>query len=175
LGKKDKREEVVNALNSYAERYNNPELKKKIDFTISGGTFTKYMLEKAKAIKNSEIEIEKMRDELIKMDEEERDKKYSSKDSYVINIFAAGYFQIPKDYIDKCFEILNIDSNVKERLTWYFNQNIVPVINPYTVEIKSEGYEGGNLEYKGVESYKNMYRIRKAFFENKFYKTDIGF
>lgn len=172
---KTKKNEVIKVLNSYVERHNNPELKRKIDFAISGGTFANYMLEKVEKIKQVEKETQKMRDELISLDEREKSKKYPNKDCNVIHIFPAGYFQIPKNKTEKCFEILNITSKVEDRLNWFFNEGIIPVINSYSIDIISEGYGEGNLEYKGIESYRNMYRIRKAFFENEFYKTNIGF
>lgn len=170
-----KKDEVIKILNSFAERYNNPELKKKIDFTVSGGTFVNYMLEKAKTIKMTENEIQLMRDELISFDELEKNKRYPHIDCHVIHVFPAGYFQIPKNNIEKCFQILKINDNTVENLKWFFNEGIIPVVNSYSIEIKSEGHGEGNLEYKGIESYRNMYRIRKAFFENEFYKTDINF
>jgi hypothetical protein len=172
---KKKRTEVINSLNSYAERYNSPELKKKIDFVVSGGTFANYMLEKVEKIKQVESEIQQMRDELILLDEREKNKKNLNKDCNIIHVFPAGYFQIPKNKTNKCFEILNITNEVENKLNWFFSEGIIPVINSYSIDIISEGYGEGNLEYKGIESYRNMYRIRKAFFENEFYKTDIRF
>ncbi|MBD0832526.1 hypothetical protein [Aestuariibaculum sediminum] len=172
---KIKKGEVIRALNSYVERYNNPELKRKIDFTISGGTFANYMLEKIEKIKQIEKEVQQMRAELILLDKKEKNKKYPIKNCNVIHVFPAGYFQIPKNKRRKCFEILKINREVENRLNWFFNEGIIPVINSYSIEIISEGYGEGNLEYKGIESYRNMSRIRKAFFENKFYKTNIEF
>src|SRR5690606_32663734 len=139
------------------------------------GTFASYMLEKVKAIKELENEIQEMRNELIEMDEQEKDKKYLNKDCNTIHLFPIGYFQVPKEKTERCFEILNIDDKLKENLKSFFNQNIIPIINTYSIEIKREGAGNGKLEFKGVESYRSMYRIRKAFFENQFYKTDIGY
>lgn len=85
-----------------------------------------------------------------------------------------GHFLIPRNKTKKCFKILKVNKKAEERLEWFFNNGIIPVVNSYTIEIISEGYGKGNLEYKGIDSYRNMPRIRKAFFENDFYRTNLN-
>ena len=52
---------------------------------------------------------------------------------------------------------------------------VAPVLNCYQPEIEKEGILKGNFEYKGIESYRNIYRIRKEMFENNFYRKELKF
>ncbi|PKQ46080.1 DUF4365 domain-containing protein [Confluentibacter flavum] len=172
---KEKIKEIISLLGEYAERYQNPDLKKRIDFVVNGGTFVQYTINQKERIKKIEIEIQFKRDELEKLDEIEKKKQHNtSNNSSVINLFPIGYFIIPNDKVEKSFDILEIkDTLLKERLKWFFKEGIIPIVNVYVPEITEEGALEGNLEYRGIESYRKLYAIRKAFFENGFYRTNI--
>ena len=172
---KEKVKEIISLLEEYAERYQNPDLKKRIDFVVSGGTFVQYTINQKERIKKIEIEIQSKRDELQKLDKIEKKKQHnSSKNSAVIHLFPIGYFLIPNNKVEKSFEILGIqNTSLKEKLKWFFNEGIIPVVNIYVPEITQEGALEGILEYRGIESYRKLYTIRKDFFENEFYRTNI--
>lgn len=53
-----------------------------------------------------------------------------------------------------------------------FELGVVPVVNTYVYPVRQEGPLEGNFEYKGFESFLNMYNARKKFFENKFYRLN---
>lgn len=68
------------------------------------------------------------------------------------------------------FEILNIsDPLLIEDFEWKFDK-IIPIANIHHEIIPKEGYAGGNLANRGLESLKNIHRVRKAFFEIGFYR-----
>jgi hypothetical protein len=75
--------------------------------------------------------------------------------------------------MDLVFEILNIADSAKSNFLFMFENSIIPTANTYYKLIKKEGPQEGNLALKGFESLENMYRIRKAFYENKFYRIEI--
>ena len=166
-----KESEIILQLESYIERYQNPELRKTIDFIKKGGTFVQHLLKTKKKIEEIEIEIETMKAELIELDKKE--KKSPSKGSVTINLFPIGYFKIPVNKIETCYEILEIkDFNLKTHMNQLF-EIIIPIINVYVLNITEEGNLKGNLEYTGIESYRKMYRVRKAFFENEFCRVNV--
>lgn len=154
--------------------YDNPELNKKIDFIKEGGTLTAQLLIRKKKIEEENVQIEKMRVELSELDKMERDVKIDNSNCYTIELFPIGHFFVPKNKMDKCFEILGITGKekLKNQLIEMFNIVVVPVINIYALDLEIEGYMNGIYECKGIENYKNMYRIRKEFHENKFYRKN---
>lgn len=167
---------TITLMETYVERYSSPDLKSKIDFIKNGGTFVQYMLTTKKKIQELEDEVESKRNELIELDKIEKGNVLPSGESNTIELFPMGYFQFPKNKIGKVFKILGIeDQNLKDKLGWFFNEGIIPIINVYAVEIKHEGSLNGVLEYKSIDSYRNMHRIRKLFYENKFYRKDLKF
>ena len=52
---------------------------------------------------------------------------------------------------------------------------VIPVANIFYPEIEKEGFQDGNAANRNIENWKNMYRVRKAFYENKFYRFEPKF
>ncbi|PQJ79557.1 DUF4365 domain-containing protein [Polaribacter porphyrae] len=165
--------EVISLMEDYILKFPNPELKKKIEFTKEGGTLINHLINQKENIKKIDEEIKSKREELIKLDSIEKEKNLSHSNYHIVELFPIGHFQVPKNKIKIFFEIVNIsDEKLKIHIKKLLKM-IIPVFNTYSLKINTEGYLKGNLEYKGIESYRNMYKIRKAFFENKFYRTKI--
>lgn len=168
--------EVHEVLEKYKLEIGNHDFNKRIDFTTDGGTFTSFIVNSKKEIDRKIAEVEQMRAELIELDKLEEKSSIIKYDTLnTIELFPMGYFQFPKDKTDIFFKILKIeDEKLKQQLENMF-QMVIPVINCYQIEIKKEGSLEGNFEYKGIESYRNMYRIRKEMFENNFYRKELKF
>ncbi len=113
-----------------------------------------------------------MVNEMKKMDEEDRKQKPPKMEYFNIYLFPVGYFRFPEKSTDKVYEILRIkDDQLKKHFDQLFTF-IIPVANIYYPEITREGPLDGKLADKGLENWKNIYRVRKAFYENKFYRDD---
>jgi hypothetical protein len=54
-----------------------------------------------------------------------------------------------------------------------FDGKIVPVINIYFSKINKEGYRNGNLADHGIENWRNIFKIRKAFFEHVYCRFEM--
>jgi hypothetical protein len=118
----------------------------------------------------SKLEFESLIEDMKSMDEKELPIKTVSTDSHNITLFPIGEFTFPKTETKKVFEILNIsDPLLIEDFEWKFDK-IIPIANIYHEIIPKEGYSGGNLANRGLESWKNIHRVRKAFFEIGFYR-----
>jgi hypothetical protein len=170
----DKTQETILKLEEYVEKSYNPELKIKIEFIKTGGTFVNYMINKRKEVSNLKAEIEKMRNELIEIDELEEKSEIENIEALTIHLFPIGYFKFPKNEVEKVFNILGIES--KELKYHYLKlfEIVIPIANIYVLKIENEGILNGNLEYRGIESYRKMYRIRKKFYENKFKRVILN-
>ncbi|WP_418121713.1 hypothetical protein ACNFU2_11390 [Chryseobacterium sp. PTM-20240506] len=174
LENEEKISEIINLLEKYKVEYANQDFNRRIDYTKNGGTFTNFIITAKEKIDKNIAEIEKMRTELLELDEVEKESGFSNyKNVNTIELFPMGRFQFPKDKIDLFFEILEIDNErLKIQLKNMFGR-FIPVINCYQLKIEKEGPLNGNLEYKGIDSYRNMYRIRNEMFKNKFYRVEL--
>lgn len=165
---------LINELESSVELIDIKNLKKQLDFIKKGGT-NHQMLQKLldDSINNPREKIEQLRLELIHIDEKEKNINLNKEDYFQVNLFPIGDFFVPKNNLEQFFEIFEIKKNkLKEQFKFMFELGTIPKVNTYVFPIKQEGPLKGNLEYKGFESFINMYNARKKFFENKFYRVN---
>ncbi|WP_407503268.1 DUF4365 domain-containing protein [Elizabethkingia miricola] len=176
LEKEEKVSEVNELLEKYKIEYGNQDFNRRIDFTKNGGTFTSFIVRTKAKIDRNIDEIASLRNELIELDKTEKEIGILNyQDANVIELFPIGHFQFPKSEMDTFLSILKVeDKKLRKQLKMMLKQ-FIPVINCYQNPIEKEGYLDGNFEYKGIESYRNMYRIRKEMFENKFYRKELKF
>lgn len=112
-------------------------------------------------------------DDMTRMDEAERKEKLPGQDYLNIYLLPIGYFKFPKKSKNVVYKILNInDPTIVETFDSIFNF-ATPIANIFYDEIVQEGPVNGKQADRGIESWKNIYRIRKAFFENKFFRNEL--
>jgi hypothetical protein len=117
--------------------------------------------------------METLVNEMTKMDEEERKQKRPKTKYLHIHLFPIGYFQFPEKSTDKVYEILNIQNpDLKKHFDHLFTF-VIPIVNIYYSEITEEGPRDGKLAHNGIENFRNIYRVRKSFFENKFFRDEL--
>lgn len=164
---------ILNELENIIEAYDLTEQKNKLEILKNNGTtheqFKVWMDRISGEADAKKKEHEEEREEMIRMDEEERNiKDKPKKDNLHINLFPIGYFEFPKQKKDKVYEILNIIQEARKIFDNMFEM-VIPIANIYYNPITQEGFVDRELAEKGIESWRNIYRIRKAFYENKFY------
>jgi hypothetical protein len=150
-------------------------LKNQVEFLKNGGT-NHQMLQNLldDKINNPKEKIEQMRKELVDLDNKEKDLKIEKSEYYQITLFPIGNFYVPENNVNQLYKLLGIKSSkIKQRFKFMFELGIVPVVNTYVYPVKDEGPLLGQHEYKGLESYENMYNARKKFYENKFYRIKL--
>ena len=84
---------------------------------------------------------------------------------------AGSIVAIIKGTVSVVYEILNIVEDARKVFDNMFEM-VIPVANINNNPILSEGPLNGRLEYKVSISQENIYRIRKAFYEHKFYRNE---
>ena len=120
-------------------------------------------------------EYDEMKSEMIKMDEEESEiKEKPTTNNLHIHLFPIGYFQFPVEQKESVYEILNITQEARNRFDEMF-KIIIPVANIYYNPITQEGYVDGKLADIGIEVWRNIFRVRKSFYENKFLRYEPHF
>lgn len=125
-----------------------------------------------KDAKKKENEWKELVEDMTRMDEEERKEILPDQDYLNIHLFPIGYFKFPKSSKSEVYKILNIDKPTIGTFDSIFNFSI-PIANIFYDEIVQEGPLNGKLADRGIESWRNIYRIRKAFFENKFFRNEL--
>jgi hypothetical protein len=117
-----------------------------------------------------------MKSELEALDEKEKKSDFENyKNAYVIELFPMGYYQFPKDKIDIFFSILKIENAALKSQFLNMFKIVIHSINCFKCEVEKEGRLGGVLEYVGIKSYRNLYRIRKEMYKHKFFHKEIRF
>lgn len=167
---------VMIELESLIDTYDLKDQKRRLEFLKNKGTthetFRDWFTSIFEKTKIEKEEYESQRQEMMKMDEEEQNvKKKSKKDNFQIHLFPIGYFEFPKDEKDKVYEIINVNQEAKQTFDNMFGE-FIPIANIYYDQIIKEGYVDGKTAEQGASSWKNIYRIRKAFYDNKFYRFE---
>lgn len=150
-----------------------------LDLILKDGTthqrFETFFKDAYSAIELAKQEMAEMNANMKRMDKEDAAKQRKSGVAYgAIHLFPLGYFRFPVNDIATVFDILNIrDNPVKTQFASVFAAKAIPIANVYYNPITEEGLVDGHLGDKGLESWKNMYRVRKTFFENKYYFFEI--
>jgi len=170
-------ESLMTTLQEIADNYEMADIKRKLNYLKSGGTthekIHKHFGDISEQTENIVKEVEGLIEEMKKMDEQERSKICSIENSYCISLLPIGEFCFPKSQLEEVLSILNI-KNVETRkvFTNFFEQGIVPVANIYNSEVIQEGPLNGRLADTDPECWRNIYRIRKAFYDNQFYRIE---
>ena len=159
------------------ESYELTDKKRRIEhLKKEGTTHQKFKLWIDGIFEDSEKKQEEFRglvDDMTRMDEAERKEILPGQDYLNIHLLPIGYFKFPKRSKNEVYKILNINSPVTiETFDSIFNFAI-PIANIFYDEIVQEGPVNGKLADRGIESWRNIYRIRKAFFENKFFRNEL--
>lgn len=169
-------DKILTELEMLIETYEMKEIKRRFEFLKNKGSthekFKAWMNEIFSEADNQKAEIESLVEDMKLMDDKERSTKTKIENHLHIHLFPIGYFQFPKNETEKVYQILNIAEQTKPFFNNLFNQKVIPVANIYHCTIKEEGFGKGKLDDKGIESWKNIYRIRKSFYENNFYRNE---
>lgn len=154
--------------------YDSKELEDKLKILEARGTahesFTDFIMGAyEKGSRNNELWNQHI-EEMKKMDEDEKlavNKDFKSTSQ--IHLFPIGFFRFPTAEIENVLEVLNVKEDVKDNFRQLFDM-IIPVVNILNDSIECEGYANGKMDDQEFKSWQNVYRIRKYFYENKFYK-----
>ncbi|WP_162419566.1 DUF4365 domain-containing protein [Cyclobacterium roseum] len=176
LNRIEESKKVLYDLESIIESFDLVDQRKKLEILKNNGaTHQHFKVWMDKIFSESEAkkgEYDKMRSEMIKMDEKESTiiKKPTTKNLH-IHLFPIGYFQFPMAQKENVYEILNLTQEAKNRFDEMFKM-VIPVANICYIPISQEGYVDGKLGDTGIEVWRNIFRIRKSFYENKYYRYE---
>jgi hypothetical protein len=167
---------ALNEAETLIDTYELTEKKRKLEhLKAEGATHQKFKSWMdgifAEAEKNKN-EVEGLVAEMMKMDENERKEKSPAKDCLHIQLIPIGLFAFPEAQKEKIYQLLNISRPETRKTFDNLFSFAIPVANIYYSEIVQEGPLNGVLADKGIESWRNIYKIRKALYDNKFYRDE---
>ncbi|MDM1415780.1 DUF4365 domain-containing protein [Myroides odoratimimus] len=170
----EKVQDVLNQLDTYKNSYSNHDFTKKINYTKEEGTFVSHLFKKKKEIDSNKNRIEALRKELMDLEQEEKKLDYQFDNSKLtIHLFPIGYFQFEFEKMNLLFDVLKIKDNILKNHLKELFKIIIPEINCFHDTIVEVGLLNGYHDYKGSQSFINVYNIRKQLFENQIYQVKI--
>lgn len=158
------------------DTYELTEKKRRLEHLKNGGTthqkIKTWIDEVFEDADKKQKEFQEMVSDITRMDELERKETIPKQEYLTIHLLPIGYFRFPKSDKHKVYQILHINSiEVKEKFDSLFGF-VIPIANIFYDEIIQEGPLDGKLADRGIESWRNIYRVRKHFYENKFYRNE---
>lgn len=172
-------EKVMNKLADIIETYEYKDLKKKFDSLRSGGTthekLTRFYNNIASQAIEKQAEYERLVREMKAWDQMDRTRENSTVESDAIELFPIGHFQFARKFRSDVFRILNISDQVQQSFVAMWDEvGAIPVANVYCNPIDQEGY-ADVVNTNDIVVWRNIYRIRKAFFERGFQRVNLNF
>lgn len=173
LGDFENAKKVMEGLETLTNNYDLEEFREKINLLKNGGTTHenfKKMIDSAVGV--SEEEFTAMRAEMMAMDDAERrmQDRPNSK-TLNINLHPIGYFQFPENERTKVYEILCVSENARVQFDQRFTEG-VPIANLQLNPMTEEGPRNADMSKITADQWKNIHRVRKLFFENKYYRNE---
>lgn len=168
-------EKTLGEMEKIVEIYESRDLKKKFEYLKNRGTqhesFLDFISESnGRGKKNAEV-LRQNAEEMRKMDEDEMpEPDHKRGETYGIHLFPIGYFRFPRTELENVLNALNVQEGGKESFRQLFGM-VQPVANIFNATVECEGLANGRADDQGFESWQNIYRVRKYFYENKFYRT----
>ena len=124
---------------------------------------------------SNKAEVKQLITKMEKMDEDEKVIDFATFKYLHIHLFPIGYFKFPEDRLEEVLSTLHIDESVTKDFKFLYKNEVIPIANIFNDTILCEGFGEGTLADKGIDSWRNIYRIREYFFEKKFLRAHINF
>ena len=180
IEKNDKANEILDEMYKLVEFHDLKEQKRKIDYLANGGTTKETLSTLFNKINNNanqeQNEYLALVEEMKFLDEEDKKKKDVKPDSelLVFELFPISHFSVPIERIDEFYKILKIDSyKLIKQFNAFNDTDFVPVLNIFN-DITEEGYVNGNLDDKGIESWRRIRDIRVELYEKDFKRIQFN-
>ena len=179
LNKLDEADEILNKLEDIVETYDVKEQREKLSFLkLNGPTHVvNQKLLNDTVVKAEKIyeELEQLRNKMIEIDKNESEHNQKEfEDGYLIQLFPIGYFKFPKSKKDFVFDIIHASKDAQLTINNILLFGAIPIANIYYTKVEQEGFIDGKMADCGLDSWRNLYRVRKAFFDNGFQRIELN-
>jgi hypothetical protein len=163
---------VAEQLSGIIETYELADTRYKLDALKNKGTthekiaaFVDDMLYQARERQN---EYNKLIADMKSMDQQDQAREIDYKNLDFINLHPIGPFSFPKTERNGVYDLLNISVLARKDFDRMLDvDKAIPVANLYNTPIDHEGIDG-IMHSNEIAAWRNIYRIRKTFFEKGF-------
>lgn len=171
---------VLRELSDIIETHDLRELHRKFEALKNHGTthekILKFKEQQAAESLERQREQQNIVKEMEKMDNLDTQRNIAIENPDTIELYPIHHFQFCKTDRKKVYEILN----VSEEAQVVFDRMLdvdkdIPIANIYHNPILQEGNADGMVFNNSIEAWRNIFRIRKAFFDNGFLRIVLKF
>lgn len=168
-------EEVLGQMDSLVEDNDLTDQARRLEHLRNGGTthqsFKNLVDSSLKPAEEQRSEHEMLVKAMTSMDDQERTIKPDFSQYTNIDLFPIGIFMVPRNQTEEALDLIVAqDESVRERFRSMWGMGVIPIANILTNVVAQEGYGAGRYADSGIESWRRVHSVRKAFFEKGFYR-----
>jgi hypothetical protein len=164
---------VLTELSGLIETYDLKELQRKFEALKNHGTTHEKIAQFKEQLAAESLEKQRehqyMVKEMEKMDNMDTQRKIVIENPDTIELYPIHHFQFSKKERKRVYEILDISEQAQVMFDRMLDvDQVIPIANIYHNPILQEGNADGMVFNNSIEAWRNIFRIRKAFFDNGF-------
>ncbi len=164
-------EKVLSELSALVDTYEMRDYQRKLNLLRDHGTTherVQTFFDEAKDHgQRTQQEYDEMVADMEKTDQSDLEHGERIESSNIIELFPIRHFQFPRTSRKIVYDTLNVSEAAMANFDHLFDEvKVIPVANIYNNPVEHEGY--GERHTVSLASWRNIYRIRKSFFENGF-------
>jgi Domain of unknown function (DUF4365) len=163
---------TVQALKALVEQGESREDKHKLKVLLEGGTthesYQRMIHEAQQDAEVARAEWKRLVGEMETLDKAEGLRSAPNADEHMIELFPIGHFIVPASRIHEAYELLGVREDARRTFETIWALPAIPVANIFNARVDVEGYAQGQLDDKGIESWRNIHRVRTGFHVRKF-------
>jgi len=95
--------------------------------------------------------------------EEKRRGRKSFTDEMNIDVYPLGWFAFPSAAFEDVMDALHVEGDVREKFRWMLKEGVMAQVNVLCDPVISEGHGAFMAAHRGIQSQRNLHRIRKYF------------
>jgi len=168
---------TVQELKAIVEQGESREDKQKLKLLLEGGTthesYQRMIDEAQQAAFVARAEWESLVREMGTLDKSEGLRSAPNAEEHVIELYPIGHFIVPSSRIREAYEVLGVSEDARGTFETIWALPAIPVANIFNARIDAQGYAHGQLDDRGIESWRNIHRVRTAFHEKKFPRIQL--
>lgn len=157
-------QKVLMRIEEILSEYDLHGLESKLNFLKNKGTahedFEKLILKSLGRSQQERKEATLISNKIVSMDKEDQERVTSSYTSYQIQILPLGIYNFAEMLLEPVLEVLQITEEAKAGYRHMLDMGVIPIANAYNNPIVKEGYANGEYDNKGIDSMRNLEKVR---------------
>lgn len=171
IGDSEAAEITKESMSSILDANDLKEYQRKFKHLTNGGTVHEITLamlvETFQMVAADKPEADQLQREIEAFEtEEKRRGRKSFTDEMNIDVYPLGWFAFPSAAFEDVMDALHVEGDVREQFRWMLKEGVMAQVNVLCDPVISEGHGAFMAAHRGIESQRNLHRIRKYFFNH---------